>query len=410
MVSLRLRLVLLAYVSGGTFISKKTANATFSTISDLYADYISPSWNGCFFGPISSEIEKSLNEAVAMDYFQERYWIRRGEPVHTAYILTRKGEVLAEKIFNDPFKLEEIGIPQHSLSEFCAEVLFFNTMDTHFSVAHSLYLDRVKYGTTNNKFSRTTESTEAEPPVPKILRISPLEATFDTLLNHYKESWNWIVSVDNFERINGEEKIALPYSIHSDSILDRYKYLHLTEGIIESRLSEVESLKDDEQISFLTNMATRSTLPRFSEKRIENLNKIIREYPDIPQYYVDKNKEKLLLMKTALNRIERDGYNHVYNDFIIKMADLSIELKDSDYSDRPHVLIDYKQNGVGKTVFQTVVPDEIKNAFNTQISEGTWNYGFVYHMSHFIQAAQNTLFVVKGHDEYMQRAGERVSS
>jgi len=400
MISIRSILCTILYLAGGFFFARKDANATISNLSVKYPKLLPVVYDGCFFGPVSSEIEKTFEDAAKAEYFKEYYFVVRSEPTHKVRVLSEFGRLLAEKIVKNAFILEEIGLNEQQIPELSAEALCFNTLPTSFGVMNTLYLQNIRKE--ENLLSYLKKPPVKEPPFPQEIDRGIRDESIGKLTELYDRYWNWIISVKGLRRTS--VSFSLPYGIVPENIKERYRYLIPERSDILKFLNRAEkSKKEKTQTDFLLKeMTVERIVPEFSSLRAKNLNALVHMYPEIPIIYTEKLIDNLGPLEKNYEEIIKYGYNHIFDDFLKPLAELSQELfKEETLQNQLH--IQFKSNG-DLTRFILHIPDEMRQKFG-----GSLNYGLGhYHLGHFPQVEQNTYFVDIGHEAYVIEAGQRL--
>jgi len=400
MIPLRSKLSLISYLAGGYFFARKDANATICNLSVKYPEFLSVAYDGCFFGPISSEIEQAFEEAMNAGYFNEYYFVVRTEPAHKVRILSDFGRSLAEKILKNPFVLEEIGLAEKQIPELSSEILCFNTLPTSYAVMNSLNLQGVEKKEVLVK--RLDDPPLREPPVPLEIDLRIKDESIKKLTEIYaSKDWSWIISVNKLHK--SRSSFSLPYGIVSENIKERYNYLIPERSDISRFIERAEDAtkKKSQEDFLLKEMATERIVPNFSPQRVKNLEALIREYPEIPTFYTERLIGNLELLEKNYTQTIENGYNHIFDDFLKPLADLSQQLfQEETLKNQLHVRIEFNRN---KTKFSLNIPDEMQQKFS-----GGLNYGVGhYHLGHFPQAEQNSYFVDIGQEDYVVEVGKR---
>lgn len=404
---LRPKLCLISYLSGGFFPTRKDIDVSVCDLSIKFPDFMQVKYDACFFGPLSSEIQKTVDESIDIGYFDENLVVMESEPIDRSRKLTDEGKWLGKKICSDPFLLEGMGLTEEQIPHLSASILSNITLPKSFSVAYGLFLDRIRK---DPKLKRVHD--EEKTPVKDILSIKPdeetFEKTFNKLINIYNDTWNWIISVDKLKRDDGG--FAIPYGIVPEHIGSRYSYLQPDLEKISEKLSEAQKAQEKQkENNFLFDMIkNRIGYMDIAEGSDTNIKSLIDEYPDIPRLYVEEVVDKLETLEKSYEKIEKEGYTHLLQ-ILTRLAKSSLDVKDNtELEERLHTKVGLNNGG---SVFSTYVPDSIKKKFGAdEIGEGTWNYGMTYHSDHFIQTEPNTLLVYKKHEDYVKAVGMKPST
>lgn len=398
MVSLSTRLYPVFHLGGGVITARKKTNSLLAHLSVEYPEFMPLSYDACFFGPISSEAEKALDYVTRVGMVDEYFFVKRREPIHKIRALNEKGKYLANKILDDPIVLESMGLQKKKIAELSAKILFFALLPTCFTIAHTLYLDRIKK---EKNLMRKSEK-EKKPLVYSFNKKIETDC-FEKLLGIYADYWRDLVKFGERERV--DHSFAFPFAIKHNRIEERYDYLapklSKGSGSITAYLEEAENSKDRKtQKEFLMKLA-QNNYSGFGEKVSENVRRLASDYPGIEELFVEEVISRLKDLKKHYHRIYNEGYQHIFEDFLAKMAKMTLDYLDKrDLKDRVHARVRLYKN---RTVFKTHVPDEIKDKFRKD--PWKWNYGLEYHMGHFPQIEPASYLVNANKEEYVRMAG-----
>lgn len=378
---------LILHLAGGYFFGDKKFRTAILNTQCNYPDFLSTTFDGRFFGLISSEIDRTISSAFEMgctDHFH--YYSHRG-PLHNGQKLNSIGEHYGLKDLEKNETLERLGI-HGKLSELSADLLSFNTLPFWFSTAYSLYLSLKKEKDIHK------EMTDSFPPANVVIYEWIDPTTFKRLNDYYQKYRNGIVRVGDTRRPN-PSRVDIPHEINRAAIREYYDYLMPKESNIKSWLEYFQNPKDKHsENQFLLEIAKKIANRHksdISQSFPENIEKLISNFPEMPEIFVEKTISRLNTLRENLYDIQNSGYEPTFT-VLEKLAESS-SMEGKTPEEQLVSAVKIHPNCMD---FRIWAPENIRESVRKDLLDKVWHYGMDLHVDDLSQFANTSHLLYKG--------------
>jgi hypothetical protein len=365
--------------------------ASIVATTNKYDSFIKTDFDGTFFGPVSSAMERATEEAKALGFLEEYVYSELSRPLHYLRRVSPSGRELAETFLTSDSDWR-LPISDEDLGEIAANALFLSTTPTSYAVAFSLYsLGKEVVRVTGNR-SRP-ESYYIGAPIEK--------DTWTRLARIYSrpETWGHFVRIGEPRIEKGNSHVGLvaqlPYAVNPQNVWTRYSHYVPTKQQLENDSEKAaEARSEDKSLEFLLQRIQDTSPSEVVEWRQHMVNRVCSICEHVPDLYCTRMEEMLKVLSSDYDNILRREYDQAQR-LIEKLAALSWTTFD-DGSEG--VLAKARVSG-DSTLFETVIPKQIISKFED------WNFGNYYQLGHIMQVEPSSYLVEQGLSDYVESAG-----
>lgn len=377
------------YIAGGGVLSKKPFDAIMLNLLEECPHFFLDdgiNLDACWWGPISSIIDRALNDNVRAKMQYKQYWASENEPITPLWYMNYDDISEYSKLLDSPYLLKKLGIDDEKLKEIVADSLVFCLLPKAVSVAFSFCVQHVKY---YDKFRKDRRN------IPKDIRLEiyPSKTDIKEVLSIYKDYFPEIVIKDyTIEREASTTRYYIPYKIllTREEIDEKFNYLRMNFGFYNKLCKKYEKKKD----KFLDYLIELTPIKFLKALRKDVIDSLKNKFSDLSALVHNRATNLISELHKNFDKIEKEGYYKVIYNVIGGLAEFSVEVFDND-NYKENICAGIEVSQVTGTRFFTHFPERIIREFKrfAKLEKGTWNYGLVHHLESFIQLEPILLYV-----------------
>jgi hypothetical protein len=301
--SYRSFVTILTYLAAGGFPTRKSMRAAIATVANRYESLAETNFDGTFFGPISSAIERAVEEAKTLGFLEEYVYYESSKPLHYARSVSLAGRKLVETLLMSDSD-SRLPISEEEVTEISANSLFVSTIPTGHAIAMSLYLigkNLVTLANTRNQ------------PEPFAIGTRISKESWKRLSKIYSErdSWGRLVRVKGPEieqhtSDNDGTRVRFSYGVNPENAWARYShYLPTKDQFDASADAASRARSEDKTLQFLLECIEKTGPTELAEWRQRMAERLCSTFPDIPDLYCATVEEKLKTLSSDYDLVRK---------------------------------------------------------------------------------------------------------